>query len=355
MPTLQQQAAAAINRHRSSLAAQIVAREFQRNPALQQRYGSAGRERCLEDAGYHLGYLAQAVAADHRGLFDDYVGWAKVMLARRGVPADDLASLLLHMREALPLALSPAHSRLAGSFIDGALEQLPRMADQVPSFISADMPLAALASSYLQALLKGERQLASRLVLGAVEGGASVRDVYLQVFQSTQREVGRLWQLNQIIVAQEHYCTAATQLVMSQLYPHVFAAKKTRGTVVTACVAGDLHELGARMVCDFFEMAGWHTRYLGANVPTPSIVQTLAELPAQVLAVSATIGYHLPAVQALIDAVRQSPRCAGVRILVGGYPFNLDPDLWRKLGADGSAADAAQSVTLMNRLEGPLA
>ena len=116
-------------------------------------------------------------------------------------------------------------------------------------------------------------------------------DVYLHVFQRTQYEVGRLWQGNQISVAQEHYCSAATQLIMSQLYPHIFGSVKTHGTLVGTCVSGDLHEIGVRILCDFFEMQGWHSHYLGANVPSPSVVETVLQLKADVLAISATITY----------------------------------------------------------------
>jgi methanogenic corrinoid protein MtbC1 len=33
-----------------------------------------------------------------------------------------------------------------------------------------------------------------------------------------------------------------------------------------------------------------------------------------------------------------------VLVLVGGYPFNLAPDLWRRIGADGWAPDAQLAV-----------
>ena len=103
------------------------------------------------------------------------------------------------------------------------------------------------------------------------------------------------------------------------------------------------------MVADFFEMDGWNTFYLGANTPHDSVIATIVERQADVLAVSATISYHVEAVRDLITAVRQHPAAGRVKILAGGYPFNLDPDLWRKVGADGSASDAQQAITLANQ------
>ncbi|MGD0815105.1 MAG: ATP-binding protein [Verrucomicrobiota bacterium] len=251
------------------------------------------------------------------------------------------------MKESLRAELPPDLSRLACRYLAGALQQLPQLPNDVSSFISESTSLAA---QYLQALLRGDRHFASKLILVAVQQGTPVRDIYLQVFERTQHEIGRLWQVNQISVAQEHYCTAATQQIMSQLYPCIFGSEKTRGTLVAACITGDLHEIGARMLCDFFEIDGWRTHYLGADVPAKDIIQTVVQYKPGVLAISATITYHVTAVQALVAAVRRAPECCNVKILVGGYPFKIDPDLWRNIGADGSANGAQEAVALADRL-----
>jgi methanogenic corrinoid protein MtbC1 len=355
MNPLNQQVSDALNVRRAALAARMVEREFVGHPELEQRYGIAGRDRCLKDASYHLAYLAQAIASDSVGLFGDYVGWVKVMLAKRGIPAQDLSALLETMKESLQQELPPEFSRLASDFLDHGLRQLPQMSDDVPGFIAEGTPLAPLAREYLQALLRGDRHIASKLILDAARQGAAVRDLYLQVFQSTQYEIGRLWQLNQISVAQEHYCTAATQLIMSQLYPYIFSGEKTRGALVATCVSGDLHEIGIRMLSDFFEMDGWQTYYLGANMPISAVVQAVVQRQAHALAISATITYHVRAVESLIAAVRRTPECGGVKILVGGYPFKTAPDLWKIIGADGSARDAQEAILLVNRLTNQLA
>ena len=106
------------------------------------------------------------------------------------------------------------------------------------------------------------------------------------------------------------------------------------------------------MVADFFEMAGWDTYYLGANVPLEGIIDSVTERGANVLAISATMSYHVSAVADVIRAVRQSSGHRAIRILVGGYPFRVDPELWRSVGADGFAVDAPEAVTLASRLLG---
>jgi methanogenic corrinoid protein MtbC1 len=281
-----------------------------------------------------------------------YIGWAKVLLNGMNILSEELAHNLEIVRTVLKQQLS-SHTEveLIEDYIEHGLQQLPLLPAELSPFIQHTHPHAELAQQYLEYLLRGERHLASRLILDAVENqGINIREIYLDVFQYTQYEIGRLWQMNQISVAQEHYCTAATQLIMSQLYIYIFSTEKQNKTMVATCVGGDLHELGVRMVADFFEMEGWDTYYLGANTPTSSILRELRERSADLLAISVTMTFHVRAAEALIAAVRNDEQCRHVKIMVGGHPFNLEPTLWQEIGADGYSRDAQEAITVSNTL-----
>lgn len=206
------------------------------------------------------------------------------------------------------------------------------------------MDLEPLAQQYLGLVLSGKRQLASALILKSVEEGAPVKRVYLEVFQPVLREVGRLWEENVISIAQEHLATAVTQLVMSQLYPRVFGGERRNLALVATCLGGELHEVGVRMVADFFEMEGWDTYYLGANTPEEAVLAELARVKAALLAISVTLSAHLRRAAALTERVRREPGLEHVKVLVGGLPFLAEPELYRALGADGTARDAQGAV-----------
>lgn len=350
MSDLHRQTYQVIENQRAELAEFIVSAQFEQQPELVDRYGEMGRKKSIQDTQYNLAYLAEAIAAADPALFVDYVGWMKPMLASRGVLAGDLAFHLELMRDVLRARLPDGSGKLAYDFVSQGLTQFPQLADEVPTFMTGDDPLLALAEEYLAALLQLERRAAGRMVIDAVNRGVPVRDIYLKVFQRSQHEVGRLWQSNQISVAQEHYCSAATQIIMSQLYPYIFTTEKRAGTMVATCVTGELHEIGARIVADFFQMEGWDTLYLGASTPAPGLVQIVAERRPQVLAVSATITFNVRAVEELIAAVRAEETCRGVKVLVGGYPFKVAADLWRNVGADGQADGAEEAVNVASGL-----
>lgn len=340
-----------IDRRRGDLVESITRRHYAQKPELLERYGTGGRAKCLRDADYHLSYLSEAVEAESPELFIDYVAWAKVLLAGSGVPERDLIDDLRVMRDVLENELPPEESAIACRYIETSLREIEHLPPEMPTALDASAePLAGLADEYLQSLLRGERHTASRLILDAVESGIDLKDVYLSVFQRSQHEIGRLWQRSKISVAQEHYCTAATQMIMSQLYPYVFNSEKIGRTMVATCVEGDYHEIGARMVADFFEMDGWDTFYLGGNVPTGSVLKTLIDRRADLIVISATMTFHVRAVRQLIKAIRASETVKNVIIMVGGYPFNVAPDLWREIGADAYSATAADAIETANRL-----
>jgi methanogenic corrinoid protein MtbC1 len=340
----------AIDAQRQELAEEAVSLQYALQAERWEPFGSIGRDKSVRDEEYHLSYLSEALAASDPSLWVDYVAWVKVLFDNLGFHADALETTLKCTAEVLSQRLPEDMWEHVKPYLEAGLSQAQAAPSTVPSFLQTVGPLGDLARQYLEMLLEGERRAASGLILSAVKDGTPIKDIYLYVFQTAQREVGRLWQTNQISVAQEHYCTAATQLIMSQLYPHIFATERVGRRMVATCVGGELHEIGVRMVADFFEMEGWDTYYLGANTPTASILQALDDRSADMLAISATMTFHVGQVEQLIGQVRASSMGSDLQIMVGGYPFNLSPNLWRHVGADGFATDAQDAVRQANEL-----
>ena len=64
------------------------------------------------------------------------------------------------------------------------------------------------------------------------------------------------------------------------------------------------------------------------------------------IALSTTMPRYLPDVEYLIRSLRADPATAGTKIIVGGYPFRIVPDLWKQIGADAFAGTADEAVKL---------
>ncbi len=337
-----------IRQSADALAEAIVAWQYKLQPEIWQPYGAPGRVKSVRDARYHLDYLAEALDAEDPSLFTAYLAWVKVLFNGLGFPETVLPVTMECTRQVLAEQFPTEVCAPALALIDAGLRSLTEMPATLPTYLAGDTPLDHLARAYLDALLAGDRRTASQMILEAVEQGTPVKEIYLRVFQPVQHEIGRLWQTNGISVAQEHFCTAATQLVMSQLYPYIFTGERKDRQLVAACESGELHEIGARIVTDFFEMEGWDTYFLGANTPMESILREAERRRADLLAVSCTMTFHIGQVRELIAAARA--RGMQVRILVGGYPFNIAGNLWQSVGADGYAPDAQQAIRVAEEL-----
>ena len=200
--------------------------------------------------------------------------------------------------------------------------------------------------AYLAAVRAGDRRRAFETVERARGAGMGVHAIYLEVFQPTLREIGRLWQENLISVAEEHLATAITLAAMLRLSGETALGEGGR-TLIAACSDTERHEIGLRMLCDFMDLEGWETIFLGPSVPAESLQRMVQQRQPEVVALSASIAPHLPQLRATIAGLRAAAGERQPLFLVGGRPFLANPELAADVGADLTAKDAAEAVALL--------
>lgn len=81
------------------IAESVVAELHASHPDWAARWGARGRALCVEDVGYHLSYLADAIALDRSASFEAYVAWIDAFLRRRGIDGDHLTQTLDVLRQ----------------------------------------------------------------------------------------------------------------------------------------------------------------------------------------------------------------------------------------------------------------
>ncbi len=336
--------------NKACLAELITELQFKNNPGLLLKYGIAGKKKCCEDNLHHLSYLSVAMELECAEIFTAYIVWAQKMLEARKIPVKDLSNNLDYIEIACKELLPAEVYEATRVFIEKSKQKLNDETIATETYLNNSNPLLEDAKRYLDFLLQGKRVRAQALVTDLVTNGESIASVYDNIFKVTQHEVGLLWQKNIITVAHEHYCTAATQSIMASLYPYIFTSEKKERKMVACSISGDMHEIGIRMLSDLFEIDGWDTYYMGANMPEANIISALVEQQPQLLAISVTMPFHIIKVHSLINKIRNNILLKNVKILVGGYPFMLSKDLWQKVGADACAPDAKEAILLANTM-----
>lgn len=137
----------------------------------------------------------------------------------------------------------------------------------------------------------------------------------------------------------EHIRSCLVRSVVESCYPYVLAELERRAEdrtaekVLVVCPTEEYHEIGARMVADFFTIAGYDVKFIGADTPRQVIRSAVREVRPKYLAMSVTNYYNLFDAKQIIAMVRLELG-EGIRILVGGNAFKRNPCAAKEVGAD---------------------
>lgn len=334
------------------IAKEIVNRQLKLQPEF-EKYGPRGMQKSLDDAKYNLEYLFSAIETDSKLLLEHYNRWTNRILANLKLPANTLENFYYYTKEVFKekfyngLIDEKLFLKLT-EYIDIGIEALKSEEYEAISYFKLDNPYKELLQKYSSFIFSSDKNSAVNLIKDASDSGIEIKDIYKYILQPFQLELGNLWHDNQISVAQEHYATAISQFAMSLLYERIFSTPKNEKVFLGTCVQGELHEFGIRMVCDYMENCGWNTYYLGANMTDNGIIQMINEKKPDIIAISCTMTFNISKAKNLVQAIKDFNRHAPV--IVGGYPFNLDKYLWKKVGADAYSGDFEEAFLISEKL-----
>lgn len=177
-------------------------------------------------------------------------------------------------------------------------------------------PLDGLVEQFVAMQLNADRSGALDVVETALRAGFSVPEILLGLIAPSQYELGRRWERDEISVADEHIGTAISQVALSRLYSEFPRHGEAAFRVVVACVEGESHEIGARIVADLCEFNGLTVTYLGANVPRDSVMAVIERIRPDAVLLSVTMTWNVPALIELVERINAFDRA--VRVIVGG-------------------------------------
>ncbi len=318
---------------------QVAIEIYQRD--LEQREDIALiKNKYLQDTKYTLGYLSSSLEFKELSIFTNYMDWFGSLAYHLSF---NLKSMEMHFENTISVFNDMLDKQLKEEALHFYKLGINRF---ISAFHLAHTKKIEL-DIFLNHLINMNIDAAYEHIMILINQGATIKDIYLDLLQPTLIKVGDLWHQQIISVAKEHYITAAIQTMIGKLYGKLFENKaKAKYSVTAVCAGDELHEIGMRMVADFFEMSKFDSYYLGSNIPIKVVLNHLIEKPTDLLAVSATTPMHLVEVKQLIESVKKEPRTHQIKIIVGGKIFNETPDLWKKIGADGFADNAEHAVRL---------
>lgn len=308
-----------------------------------QRFGERGEQSCRQDILYHLDYLQSALSSNDPGIFVQYALWLKDVLVSRGVPASHLGVSFDLLSAFFSRHLSSIEAGPVSAILNAARTAL--VLDTRPDMHwQTRLPSLPETGHYCESILQGNHRTAIQLVSDAMRDGNSLPQVSVQLVQPAMYEIGNLWQKNRISVSQEHMATAISQNALANAYMQANFAPPIGKSAMFACVEGNHHSLGLRMLSDAFETTGWEVFYLGANLPTLDLVREVDTKHPELLALSVSLPGHIDTARLTIESVRTEMGSDCPEIWVGGLATLANQQIWRITKADGWAADALHSL-----------
>jgi methanogenic corrinoid protein MtbC1 len=288
--------------------------------------------------------LAAAVRVSQPSLFAQRMHWLRRAALARGGGEQELKRALLSLRTALEreipdhlhAAIAPALNLAVGAF-DDALGPEPVLLD-------AAKPVDRLTLRYLGLCLEGKPDEAIERVLRELDGGLAPVAIYTQVLLPAAKEIGQLWHVGDVSIAEEHLVSETTRELMALIVAKHAPPHPDGFSLIAASVAGNAHDLGLRAVADLFRLAGWRCLYLGANVPAAEIGRAAETFDVDLVVLNATLSTQIKPVGEAIETIRRlAPRR---KILVGGLAFDGLSELPLQLGADAYSPTVDAAVSL---------
>lgn len=254
--------------------------------------------------------------------------WFAGVFAARGSRRDAFALLLdSWIMAILSLLKEPECNELARplQYVREHLDQpVENRASGMPAPSKAD---AALVEHIVRGDLEGARNILFRLPSDRFPRDRLAADVLLPAMA----EIGRLWELDELEIFQEHLATETIRTLIAGLTANAPEPGEQGRTALVSCAPEDKHDLIPLALAAHLTFRGWSAKNLGGSLPAAQITRAVAILRPDALFLTFTM---LSVLEGVLDVIaRVRPEFPDCRIILGGRGASAARDLLESRGA----------------------
>ena len=174
---------------------------------------------------------------------------------------------------------------------------------------------------YMSHLIKGDKFKALELCLSLLRKGMDISKIYEHIIAPGLIKTGDLWEKGVIDIWQEHLISEISLDIMNILHSKFSPKIKNNKTILGLTPGPEIHNIGLKMICSIFELAGWNSIYLGSNIPTNNILNAIDKKKPDIVALSITMSQHRESADNIIQAIRNYHSKDSLTIILGGSGF----------------------------------
>jgi 5-methyltetrahydrofolate--homocysteine methyltransferase len=192
--------------------------------------------------------------------------------------------------------------------------------------------------------MKGEEG-ADELTRKALATGASAQEVLSQALIPGMQVVGEKFRSNEIYLPDVLMSARAMSASMEHLKPHFKSGDiQYHGKIVLGTVAGDLHDIGKKIVGMFFEGGGWEVIDCGVDVTEPQFEAAIREHHPDAVGMSALLTTTMVNMEEIVHGLKA--KYPQLLVIVGGAP--VTDGFASRIGADFYSPDPQGALEKLN-------
>jgi corrinoid protein of di/trimethylamine methyltransferase len=203
------------------------------------------------------------------------------------------------------------------------------------------------------AVIAGYPDKARELAQEGLQAGVDPLEAIDRGFKPGMDVVGEGFAKGELFIPDLMMSGEAMKAAIATLEPEMINRQQERqvlGKVVMGTVEGDIHEIGKTLVSTMLAASGFEVHDLGVDVSAPKFVETVRDVEADVVGLSALLTTTVLNQEVVIQALKEAGLRDHVKVLIGGVPANEE---WaEEIGADAYADNATDAVDVVKRLVG---
>ena len=186
----------------------------------------------------------------------------------------------------------------------------------------------------------------TELVRAALEQSIDPKEIVVASLTKSMETVGKKFENKEYLIPDMLASAECVGAAMDILAPHLTkAGVESRGRIVIATVAGDLHDIGKNIVVIMLKGAGYQVIDLGTDVSVDRICEAVKENQASFLGLSALLTTTMRGMEDVIIRLKENGLRESIKVLIGGAPTSAE--FAEQIGADAYCKDAFQAIDLL--------
>jgi methanogenic corrinoid protein MtbC1 len=214
------------------------------------------------------------------------------------------------------------------------------------------MNLETCREQFLETLIALDQERGKQIIEDALAARLPPEEIIARVVNPAMDDVSARQTNLDITLSRMYIMARIVEGALNRLLLAVPRPPTPRATVVIGTARGDYHGLGRRLVATFMRVAGFKVVDLGLSVENRQFVNMAVSVKAQAILASALLVHTAEELVGIRDILRERNLENEIKFIVGGAPFNFDPEFWTQVRADAMARNATDAVATVRQLIG---